>query len=214
MLEARLNQNEVIHSYTGKAGIYDVWAALTESKARKRALAAAAPQNGESILEVAVGTGLMFRELVSRNSEGKTYGIDLTPAMLNKATARLADYTDYDIDLRVGNAKQLDFDDAQFDLLVNNYMFDLLPENDFLTVLNEFRRVLKPNGRLLLVNMAQKQKWTQGFWELVYRMNPNWMGGCRGVSMYSYMQRAGFKSIQHQRVIQFGFPSEILLAWK
>lgn len=214
MLEARLTQNEVIQSYSGKAGIYDVWAALTESKARNIALAVGQPKNGETILEVAVGTGLMFRELVKRNPKGKTYGIDLTPAMLAKAQQKIAAFTEHDVELSIGNAFHLDFADESVDLLVNNYMFDLMPEPEFLNLLKEFKRVLKPNGRLLLVNMAQKQKWYQGFWEQVYRLNPNWMGGCRGVSLQSYMDQSGFKQTQVQRVIQLGFPSEILLGFK
>ena len=43
-----------------------------------------------------------------------------------------------------------------FDLLINNYMFDLLPEPDFEPVLAEFGRVLKPGGRLVLANMARE----------------------------------------------------------
>jgi len=213
MLEARLTQNEVIQSYSGKAGIYDLWAALTESRARNIALAVAQPKNGEAILEVAVGTGLMFRELVKRNPKGKTYGIDLTPAMLAKAQQKIAAFSEHDVELSVGDAFHLDFADESVDLLVNNYMFDLMPEAEFLNLLKEFKRVLKPNGRLLLVNMAQKQKWYQGFWEQVYRLNPNWMGGCRGVSMQAYMEQAGFQNIQLQRVSQLGFPSEILLGY-
>ena len=214
MLAARLTQTEVIKSYSGKADIYDLWAALTESKARKIALATGQPKNGEAILEVAVGTGLMFRELVKRNTRGLTYGIDLTPAMLAKAQQKIAKFSEQDIKLSVGDAFHLDFADNSFDLLVNNYMFDLMPESAFLDLLAEFKRVLKPNGRLLLVNMAQKQKWYQGFWEQVYRLNPNWMGGCRGVAMQTYMHQAGFEQTQIQRVTQLGFPSEILIGFK
>src|SRR5690606_5884413 len=108
MLEARLNQLEVIQSYSGKASSYDLWAALTESKARKIALAAGQPKNGEAILEVAVGTGLMFRELVKRNPNGLTYGVDLTPAMLAKAEQKIASFTEHDVKLSVGDAFHLD----------------------------------------------------------------------------------------------------------
>lgn len=214
MLEARLNQVQVVKTYTGTAKVYDIWAALTESKARYRALAKAAVKDGESILEVAVGTGLMFRELVSRNPNGKTHGIDLTPAMLEKARHKISGLPAKDIKLTVGSAFTLDYLDNSFDLLVNNYMFDLMPEQDFLPLLQEFRRVLKPDGRLLLVNMAQAKSWYQGFWEKVYQFNPKWMGGCRGVTLRPYLQQAEFKQIEEQRVTQFGFPSEILLAVK
>ncbi len=214
MLEARLTQNEVIESYTGKAGVYDLWAALTESKARTRALAMAEVVDGSAILEVAVGTGLMFRELVQRNPQGVNRGLDLTPAMLNKARKKIAPLELRDTELTQGSAFALPYADASFDLLVNNYMFDLMPEADFLPLLAEFRRVLKPGGRLLLINMTQAQRWYQGFWQRVYQLNPHWMGGCRGVSLRPYLKQSGFEAIREERVTQLGFPSEILLGTK
>lgn len=214
MIEAKLTQQQVVQSYTGKAAMYDLWAALTESKARQAALTLANIQNGEHILEVAVGTGLMFKELVTRNPQGTNSGVDLTPAMLDKAIKKVRDFPQTTIHLDIGSAFELAQPDSSVDLLVNNYMFDLMPEKDFIPLLIEFKRVLKPGGRLLLVNMAEAQHWYQGFWQWVYTLNPNWMGGCRGVTLAPYLIEAGFHNIQEQRVTQLGFPSEILVGVK
>ena len=85
MLDARVPQDEIGKLYDGKAWFYDFWAYLTESKARERALELAEIQDGQYILEVAVGTGLMFNEIVKRNSRGQNVGIDISEGKIVQA---------------------------------------------------------------------------------------------------------------------------------
>ena len=186
-----------------------MWGNLTESKARKRALELANIQDGESVLEVAVGTGLAFHEIVKSNQSGKNYGIDLTESMLEKARQKI-NQTNAHYQLEVGDAYNLDFKEAQFDVVINSYMFDLLPESDFAKVLAQFKRVLKPNGRLILVNMTRGEHFYQRLYETLYQINPSWMGGCRGVLLTDELQKAGFKNISREMISQLGFPSEVL----
>lgn len=209
---ARLSKPEVVDTYRRTAPIYDLWASLTETSARARSLELARVTDGERILEVAVGTGGTFLELLKRNPTGFTEGVDLTDAMLERAEekARASGYSRYR--LRIGDASKLDFDDAAFNLVVNSYMFDLLPEEEFGTVLKELRRVLEPGGRLLLVNMARAWRFPQGLYSLIYRINPRWMGGCRGVELCPHLKDAGFALQHHERISQLAFPSEIILA--
>ena len=82
---AKLKKPEVIEVYSQTTWIYDLWGALTETRARQVALEQAHIRNGETVLEVAVGTGLTFREILLANPEGENFGIDLTRAMLAKA---------------------------------------------------------------------------------------------------------------------------------
>jgi ubiquinone/menaquinone biosynthesis C-methylase UbiE len=210
-LEAHIPQAEIPNVYGRIARVYDVWAHLTERKARSACLDAAKVRDGEHVLEVAVGTGLAFRELVRLNPSGVTEGIDLTEPMLARARAKVAKLPGQHR-LRVGDAHALDFADGAFDLLVNNYMFDLLPEADFAPVLAEFHRVLKPGGRLVLVNMAQGASFGTRLWELVYRASPALLGGCRGVSLVPHLEAAGFREIVRSYVSELGFPSEIITA--
>jgi ubiquinone/menaquinone biosynthesis C-methylase UbiE len=145
--EARLDKGKVPETYRRIASLYDAWAWLTESRARKRCLELAAIQDGESVLEVAVGTGLAFERILEVNPSGRNEGIDLTDAMLARAERRAAQAGHTNYRLRVGDAYALDFAEDSFDVLINNYMFDLLPEPDFPRVLGEFRRVLRACGR-------------------------------------------------------------------
>src|SRR4029453_446611 len=114
--------------------------------------------DGEAVLEVAVGTGQVFEQVLRANPSGRNVGIDLTPQMLDRARRRAAG-TGVPHELAVGDAHHLDFADSSFDLVLNSFMFDLLPEKDFAPVLSEFRRVLRPGGRLVVVNMAQGTRW-------------------------------------------------------
>lgn len=209
---ARLNKADVVSVYSQKAPVYDLWGIFTETHARKRALALANVHNGETVLEVAVGTGLTFRELLKANSQGQTVGIDLTPAMLEKAKQKAQKVGHDHYQLAVGDAYKLEFPDHHFDLLMNNYMFDLLPEADFGLVLSEFRRVLKPGGRVVLVNMTKGSRFYEHFWETLYHLNPRWLGGCRGVLLMDALRTAGFHDLHREAMSQLGFPSEIIVA--
>ena len=72
-------------AYSQVAWTYNLWSRLTESKAAEKVFELAEIQNGENILEVAVGTGIVFEEIVKCNPDGKNVGMDLSPGMLAKA---------------------------------------------------------------------------------------------------------------------------------
>lgn len=91
-------------------------------------------------------------------------------------------------------------------------MFDLLPEEDFPRVLAEFRRVLRPGGRLVLVNMTKGERPQHRLAEAVHRFNPALMGGCRGVALEPFVRAAGFEVVRREVAVQLTFPSEIISA--
>jgi len=98
------------------------------------------------VLEVAVGTG---RDLPFYPAEVHLTGIDLSPAMLDIARQRAADLG-LDVDLRIGNAEELPFDDAAFDTAVCALSLCTIP--DPAAAIGEMKRVLVPGGRLLLLD--------------------------------------------------------------
>ena len=210
MPDAQIEKSRVADIYRRIAPSYDLWAWLTESKARDRCLELAAIQNGENVLEVAVGTGLAFERILEANVSGRNEGIDLTEAMLIGAERKATNSGSNNYRLRVGDAYDLDFPDDSFDVLINNYMFDLLPQRDFLTVLGEFKRVLRPGGRLVMVNMTKGERWYNGIWKRIYQINPALLGGCRGVSLLPQIEACGFMQIKREYMSQLTFPSEII----
>jgi ubiquinone/menaquinone biosynthesis C-methylase UbiE len=210
-LPAGVARADVPKVYARVAAVYDLWAAATESRARRRTIELAAIRDGERVLEVAVGTGAAFVEVLRRNPHGENVGVDVTPEMLARARDKAAK-SGVPHTLTVGDAYVLDFPDAHFDLVLNAYMFDLLPEESFAGVLREMRRVLRPDGRLVLTNMARGRKLRHRLYESIYRLRPSLMDGCRGVTLRPHLEAAGFRVIREDYVSQLGFPSEIVVA--
>jgi len=210
ILDARLTHEEIVQKYNLIAPIYDLFGILMESKARQRALEIAAIQNGEKILEVALGTGLNFVELMKRNPQGWVEGIDISMKMLERTRRRasktgLQNYTLYLCDCR-----HLPFEDATFNVLMNQYMFDILPVEDFIPILLEYKRVLKNGGKIILVNMRKGKKWVNQIYEEIYKLKPPLLAGCRGILAQPFLEKIGFREIKREFISQLGFPSEVV----
>ena len=213
-LDARVSQDQIGIVYDKLAPIYDFWGRLTESHARKRAIDLAEIEDGQNILEVAVGTGLAFYEIVKRNPNGRNVGIDLSSGMLEKAKRRLGDLSGANYSLNIGTAFDLPSQTESVDVLVNNYMFDLIPYEDMAKVLAEFRRALKVDGRLILVNMTEGERLGSRLYDFVYKVWPRAMGGCRTVRMADRLEQHGFTVEVREYYQQMLFPSEVILAQK
>lgn len=214
MQPARLPRAAVPRHYTWIAPVHDLLAMRVEARARRLGLAWAAVEDGEAVLEVAVGTGLSLPALLAATPSGHVVGVDVTPAMRWRARrrARQSGYTNWAI--VPGDAYALPFPDAAFDVVISSYLFDLLPEADFERVLGEFGRVLRPGGRLVLVNMTLGPRWYHRLWEGLYRLAPPLLGGCRGVRVAPALAAGGFTGVRRAFVSQRTFPSEILFGRK
>ena len=213
-LDARLPQRKVAALYDRIAPVYDLWSKLAESKARKRAIDAADIEDGARILEVAVGTGIAFYEIVKRNPNGVNQGVDLSRGMLAEARKRMNRLAGAQVSLIVGTARELPVVDNSVDLLMNSYMFDLIPFAEMDGIISEFKRVLRKDGRLVLVNMTKGSRLGNRLYETLYRMSPKMMGGCRGVKMARNLRRQGFEVESEELVEQMLFASEVILARK
>ena len=102
-------------------------------------------QAAGDVLELAIGTG---RNLPYYPSDVRLTGVDLTPAMLELARQR-ANALGREVDLRLGDAQALDLPDAQFDTVVATLALSSIPDER--RAVAEARRVLRPGGRLLLL---------------------------------------------------------------
>ena len=208
-----LSKSDVRRTYARLSRIYDFWGFLTESKAVGKAIHLANIRNGERILEVAVGTGVAFERIVDANRNGQNDGIDLSPEMLARAENRLKKHHS-NYSLKVADAYSLPYPDATFDVIFNSYMFDLLPEKDFSQVLLEFKRVLKPGGRIVITSMTMGRKWYSQVWDWLVRKDPHILEGCRPISLVDDVNQAGFQNIREEYVSQLTFPSLVLYAEK
>ena len=213
-LDARVNQQRIGAVYDKIAPVYDIWGKLTESKARNRAIELAHIKDGQSVLEVATGTGLAFYEILKRNPTGTNIGIDLSHGMLQRAKKRARRCPGANYTLDIGTAFDLNIQNESIDILMNNYMFDLMPFEQMDKILREFNRVLKPEGKLVLVNMTQGEHFGSNIYDVIYNFSPKTMGGCRGVKLSDKLEDNGFKVMVREYFQQMLFPSEVILARK
>jgi ubiquinone/menaquinone biosynthesis C-methylase UbiE len=206
--------------------VYDLWSRWygwviepLERRYRRLALARAAIRPHDRVLEVAVGAGSALLEILERVDRSEAvYGVDLSPRMLAtaKRRAQRAGYTN--LCLLEAEARALPFPADAFDLLFSSYMLDLIGLDEMPVVLGEFRRVLRPGGRLVLVSMS-KERGEQGtLWERIYRRLPaRWgpyvTGGCRPVLLEQPVRRAGFSEVRRE-FVRGTLSSEIVTAMK
>ena len=213
-LAGSVSQTEVAKLYDRVAAVYDIWAHLTESRARRRSLALADVQNGQHVLDVATGTGLAFVDVVKRNPDGRNLGIDISEGMLSRARKQLGRAGESNFELLIRSALDIGEPDGSFDVVLNSYMFDLLDEHDWPRAVSEFHRVLKPNGKLVIVNMTFGEALGSNIYEWLYRVSPRLIGGCRGVRLAPVLEENGFSVQSREYVQQSLFPSEVILATK
>lgn len=209
-----LAKSRVTEIYGKLAKNYDRWATLFESRASDRCLELAAVRDGESVLEVAVGTGAAFEKILRANPNGRNEGIDLTEEMLSGAREKAESTGLKNYSLKTGDAYNLEYPDNSFDVLVNMYMLDLMPEADYPRILTEFKRVLRPGGRLALLSMTRGNPIFNFLWDLILLINPAWLGGCRGIHPLPYLKTAGFIDTKKEFISQWGFPSEVVYGVK
>lgn len=214
MLSRSMDLEQTRKIYQKVAWFYDFWSWLTESKAINKVIDLADIRNGEKILEVACGTGVALEEILRANPEGENIGIDLSPHMLAKAKKRLSKYNQHHLTLQEVNIFDMDIDSQQFDLIINNFMIDLIPAEKFDEIIQIFFNLLKPGGRLVISTFAFGTKRVNKVWPWVAEHFPSLLTGCRPVKIQPCLTEAGFRIQQSVEVSQNTFPSEVILANK
>lgn len=115
---------------------------------------------GEHVVDIGCGAGidsLIAARMVGPT--GRVIGVDMTPAMLEKAEASAATAGIENVEFRTGFGESLPVPDGWADIVISNGVLNLMP--DKLAALKEASRVLKPGGRLqvgdILVNKEVPQ---------------------------------------------------------
>jgi phosphatidylethanolamine/phosphatidyl-N-methylethanolamine N-methyltransferase len=146
-MAAEFDKTTITKAYARWAPIYDlVFGAVFERG--RRASIAAAERIGGRILEVGVGTGISLPDYARSN---RLVGVDLSEPMLRKAQERVAENGLHNVEaLAVMDAEHLGFADGQFDVIVAQYVITAVPDPE--ATLDEFARVLKPGGEIVLIN--------------------------------------------------------------
>jgi phosphatidylethanolamine/phosphatidyl-N-methylethanolamine N-methyltransferase len=146
-LRAELDKETITKAYARWAPLYDLVFGAVFEQGRHAAIAAA-QRIGGRVLEVGVGTGL---SLPYYSSDLRICGVDISEPMLRKAQQRVTEYGLDNVEsLKVMDAEHLDFPDASFDVVVAQYVITTVPNPE--ATLDEFARVLRPGGEIILVS--------------------------------------------------------------
>jgi phosphatidylethanolamine/phosphatidyl-N-methylethanolamine N-methyltransferase len=146
-MSEELDKDTITKAYARWAPVYDlVFGAVFEQG--RRAAIAAAERIGGRILEVGVGTGISLPDYARSNI---LVGVDISEPMLRKAQERVDEFGLTNVEaLAVMDAEKLSFPDNSFDVVVAQYVITTVPNPE--ATLDEFARVLKPGGEIILVS--------------------------------------------------------------
>lgn len=128
---------------------------------------------GQKVLDLGTGTGVLPRNMYKYGAEW--VGTDISPEQIGQAK-RLAAESDMDIDFRTVSAEKIDFPSESFDVLTACQCFWYF---DHEKVAPEFHRILKKNGKLVILYMAWlpfEDEIAGRSEELVLKYSPNWSG--------------------------------------
>lgn len=118
-------------------------------------------QPGEAVLDVGCGTGTLAIAARKRvGATGNVCGIDPGPKQIARARNKVRK-AGLSIDFRVGVIEQLPFPDRSFDIVLSTLMMHVLPDDLKRRGLAEIARVLKPGGRVLIVDTRRPEEQPQ-----------------------------------------------------
>lgn len=144
---AELDKETIAKAYSRWAPVYDLVFGAVFERGRQAAIEAA-ERIGGRILEVGVGTGISLPDYAPENT---LCGVDISDAMLSKARERVEKLGLANVEgLWVMDAEHLNFPDDSFDVVIAQYVVTTVPNPE--ATLDEFARVLKPGGEIVLVS--------------------------------------------------------------
>jgi phosphatidylethanolamine/phosphatidyl-N-methylethanolamine N-methyltransferase len=205
-----LDKDTVTRAYAKWAPVYDMVFGAVFERGRQVAIEAA-ERIGGRILEVGVGTGISLPEYSDKN---KIYGVDISEPMLAKARERVEELGLSHVEgLAVMDAEHLDFPDSSFDVVMAQHVVTTVPHPE--ATLDEFVRVLKPGGEIILVSRVGAEaglrraleKWFQPAarklgWrsEFSFERYASWTAHTEGLSL---IERRAVPPFGHFSLIRF-----------
>ena len=174
----------------------------------------------QAVFELGCGTGWLAETLLAHHLPATAHyvALDVSTTMVELAKRSLERFGDrVDVVRSEGNMK-LDFADGSFDRFISTYVLDLLSVEDIELALQEAGRILRRGGLLSLASLTHgatiPARLIERMWLGVHSLRPSLVGGCRPVSLTTFVREPTWRIRHHGTVTQFGITSEILVAEK
>jgi|SRR5579871_2178465 len=199
--------------YDTLASVYPASTFFFHSKAHSSALKHSGICNGMHVLEVATGSGEMFRRLVKANPDGKTFGLDLSPKMAAHSLHRARkEFPSSDAHCGAVDVRDLPFRDASFDAVMCCYLLELLAPDDIVRTLEEIRRVLRPGGVFSLVVIGQNVRIFNQLYGICGKLVPAFWGRQVEHDVQNLLRESEMHVVSDHFVRQGFYPSRVLVA--
>lgn len=211
MKSVRRNRREAASTYDQLTRFYDLVAFPERGKLRQ-GLGLLAPKTGERILEIGFGTGSTLVEIAdSIGGSGKAFGIDISSRMVSRAEKKIRSRgLEERTELVRGDAVSLPFPDSDYDGIFSGFTLELFAGADIPKVLGACRRVLKPEGRMVLVSLSRERiNCAVKVYEWLHERFPKVLD-CRPIELRSLMEDNGYVTTAHRLTSLFGLPVAII----
>ena len=193
--------------YSRLSSFYDLLA-LSEKKFIRQGLSLLAAQEGESILEIGSGTGYAQIILARKIGKGICVGLDLSKGMCQIAQRNLNQkgLTSQGNIIR-SDTLPIPFETGIFDAVFTSFTLELFDSPQIPLMLSECRRVLKPDGRIVVVSLSRDVAlpWGGRLYEWLHDQFPKVLD-CRPIPARLLLEKAGFEIIRDQLSLMWGLP--------
>lgn len=206
--------------YDRIASSYDAISHSSERDATEKGLRQLSPAPGESVVEVGYGTGHALVALAeSVGSDGNVSGLDVSEKMKEISADRVAKAgLDERVDLSVGAAPPLPFEDGIFDAAFYSFTLELFPPEEIGAVVKETWRILKPAGRCTVVAMAKPRSASEDttleeIYVWMHRHFPH-VVDCHPIDVEETLRSAGFEIAATEHMDIWSLPVAIVTGRK
>lgn len=210
-----LRKSEARANYDRLSRWYDALFAPAEWPICLRGLSLLQPQEGEVVLEVALGTGRALLHLSQAvGPSGRAVGIDLSRGMLQVAKRRLTQSLNGErVELVCGDAVELPCPKTTFHAVFMSFALELFDTPEIARVVAECSRVLHPGGRMCVVALSKSPVpgRMEYLYERLHRQFPV-LFDCRPIRVSDALERYGLRVSEEILSSMWGIPVSIVLA--
>lgn len=197
--------------YDRLSPVYDLLT-LSERHYHQQALDLVDPRPGETILEIGCGTGWVLHQVAVRTANrAQIIGLDLSAGMLGQAGRRFSPFLGA-VALVRADGRSIPLRAESCDVVLASFTLELLSLDDQHTLLAHVQRVLRKNGRFVLLSLSShRHTWMWQGYLALHEAFPQVID-CRPLNAAPLLSAAGFTVTAREDHTMFGLPLSIYLA--
>jgi len=185
-----LDQTAIEHTYQNWAKVYEwltpIYLLGNETRLRLKTIASLLLQPGQTVLDVACGTGRNFPLILEKiGSTGKLVGVDYTSDMLARAQERVEREGWKNVELIQADAARIELEQT-FDATLSTLAISVIP--DYRGALDRMLAHVKPSGYLAIGDAKRSSRW--------YSRPFNWVADILGHGAAGMMSRRPWEPLQ------------------